>query len=97
MTVLGAAGAVAMDIGLLTYRHHIMKALGNRLMFHSQSSLDRAQTWLSLALLHKYVKGGQGTLAAGTGLWMPQHQSIAPACCGVQPPLVQHEAASQRE
>ncbi len=31
MTVLGAAGAVAMDIGLLMDRHHIMKARGNRL------------------------------------------------------------------
>lgn len=31
------AGALAMDIGLLTYGHHIMKALGNRLTYHSPS------------------------------------------------------------
>jgi len=32
-----AYGALAMDIGLLTYGHHIMKALGNRLTYHSPS------------------------------------------------------------
>mmetsp|Transcript_9629 Transcript_9629/g.32239 ORF Transcript_9629/g.32239 Transcript_9629/m.32239 type:complete len:285 (+) Transcript_9629:946-1800(+) len=30
-------GAVALDIGLLTYGHHIMRALGNKLTYHSPS------------------------------------------------------------
>ena len=29
--------AVALDIGLLTYGHHIMRALGNKITYHSPS------------------------------------------------------------
>jgi sodium-dependent phosphate transporter len=34
-----AYGAVALDIGLLTYGHHIMRALGNKIWYATKKKL----------------------------------------------------------